>query len=487
MKTFLRATAPLVLGSVVVMLVLAVAAWGAFTGHADEAQHARLVGLAEGIAALDAPSILDREGEFSPSAAEDAVAWLRAAAPDVDFYVLDLRGRIIAPVSDKIGVRSVSMAPLRRFMDARQLNRSTAGITGDDPASPGRSARFTVAILPDQGEPAGYLYGVFHNPMLAGVTADLRRDLAIQLALWALAAAALLGAGWTLLFHLHARQPVRQLATSLDRQLGKRGFERPETAASKNPVETVEAHLTTLFDHLDSQDAEVEGLSRVRREVLANFTHDLRTPIATVRGYLETLALSEGALSPTQRQGYLEIALRHSERLSRLVDELLELSRLDRCEVAPRLERFRLGELIQDNIQRFRLRAEQAGVRLEAEFDPDVPPVFADVGLMERALENLIGNAIRHCSDGDSVTVRLRLGGRRLLVSVIDTGSGIAPDDLPFVFDRFYRSRQQQGEKGREGVGLGLAITQRIAELHGGQLLVESCLGDGSTFTFSLE
>ncbi|MEO1088546.1 MAG: histidine kinase dimerization/phospho-acceptor domain-containing protein, partial [Acidobacteriota bacterium] len=365
-----------------------VAAWRALETHVYETRQLRFADLASRVASLDSPSILDADGELDGPRAAEAVLWLEAASTDVDFYILDLRGRIVAPTSPDAGLSSVSMAPLRRFMDARRLGAATEAVYGDDPGAPGRSALFSAAILPTRGEPVGYLYGVFGDPLAHPATAELRSALVTRLGLWALAGAGLLGLVFTGLFHITARQPVHQLATTLDQRLGERGFERPPAAAGGgDPVTTVQAHLTTLLEHLDSQDKDIEGLARVRKEVLANFTHDLRTPIATVRGYLETLALSDGALSPAQRQEYLEIALRHSERLSRLVDELLELSRLDRCEVAPRLERFRLAELIQDNIQRFRMRAEEAAVNLRAEFDPDMPPVFADVALMERALE----------------------------------------------------------------------------------------------------
>ncbi|MEO1365896.1 MAG: histidine kinase dimerization/phospho-acceptor domain-containing protein, partial [Acidobacteriota bacterium] len=396
MRIFLRTTASLVAVTLLAAAVFGVVAWRALETHVYETRQLRFADLASEVAALDAPSILDVDGELDPRRAAESVIWLEAASAGVRFYVLDLRGRIVAPARADAASSSVSMAPLRRFMDARRLGAATEAVYGDDPIAPGRPALFSAAILPSRGEPAGYLYGVFEDPMAHPATAELRSDLKQQLGLWALGGAALLGLVFTGLFHVTARQPVHQLATSLDQRLGERGFERPPAADDDDdPVTAVQAHLTTLFEHLDSQDKDIEGLARVRREVLANFTHDLRTPIATVRGYLETLALSDGALSPAQRQEYLEIALRHSERLSRLVDELLELSRLDRCEVAPRLERFRLAELIQDNIQRFRMRAEEAAVNLRAEFDPDMPPVFADVALMERALENLIGNADR--------------------------------------------------------------------------------------------
>lgn len=265
----------------------------------------------------------------------------------------------------------------------------------------------------------------------------------------------------------------------------------PNTSSPKfvgDEVRWLEQRFDAMGERLHRHLDEAEKLDRLRRDLFANVSHDLRTPIATLRGYLETLALGDDTLSPEQRAEYLAIALRHSERLSRLVNELLELSKLDSHSAAPNLERFQIGELIQDNTQRFRLRAEKIGVALRADINPDAPAVLADLGLMERALENLIGNALRHTDAGGSVTVAARPHGGRLCISVADTGCGIAEQDLPHIFERFNGSRNlSSGRLSTAGTGLGLAITQRIAELHHSELKVESVVGEGTTFSFDLD
>ena len=245
-----------------------------------------------------------------------------------------------------------------------------------------------------------------------------------------------------------------------------------------------------MATRIQEQMAEIERTAELRRELIANVSHDLRTPIATLRGYLETLGLKEGALTPEQRDEYLTIAVRQSERLGSLGTELFELTKLDRHEVEPSLERFRVAELVQDNVQRFRLRAEAGGIDLHSRFDRDLPPVYADISLMERALENLIENALRHTDTGGTVTVGLRELEERLEVTVADTGHGISEEDLPHIFDRYYRSSRSPephltGSR-HTGAGLGLAITRRIVELHGGELTVASQLGKGTTFAFTL-
>ena len=196
-------------------------------------------------------------------------------------------------------------------------------------------------------------------------------------------------------------------------------------------------------------------------------------------------SLKADTVSPVEREEYLEIALRQSERLGKLVDELFELTKLDAREVEPCMERFRIAELVQDNVQRFQLEAGRKGVLLSADFDPDLPPVVADVGLMERALENLIENALRFTAEGGSVTVELRQAPGRLVVRVIDPGCGIPEEDLPQIFDRYYRSRFNAASSSG-GAGLGLAITRRILELHDSEIEVERRPGEGTVFSFSL-
>jgi signal transduction histidine kinase len=232
------------------------------------------------------------------------------------------------------------------------------------------------------------------------------------------------------------------------------------------------------------EDLEAEN-SYLRRDLIANVSHDLRTPLVSMRGYLELLAAKGETLDPDQRREYLGIAVRQSEHLTALVDELFELAKLDFKGMTLEREPFPFGELATDVVQKFRLAAERKRVGLHVEAAPHLPFVNADLSLMERVLENLIGNALQHTPAGGQVCVRLSAEGMRLSAQVADTGSGIPSADLPFIFDRFYR-----GADGRTrtsgGAGLGLAITKRILELHDTEIRVESDAKSGTRFAFSL-
>jgi len=162
---------------------------------------------------------------------------------------------------------------------------------------------------------------------------------------------------------------------------------------------------------------------------------------------------------------------------------LFELSKLESGAVVPQREEFSLSELLQDVALRFRLRAQQAGIELRAQFDPAGPRAYGDIALIERVLENLLDNALRHTPTGGRVSLEMLPDGKRVRVAVADTGSGIAVGDLPRVFDRFYRGRgQARGARS----GLGLAIVRRIVELHGQTVSLTSTPGVGTCVEFGL-
>jgi signal transduction histidine kinase len=219
--------------------------------------------------------------------------------------------------------------------------------------------------------------------------------------------------------------------------------------------------------------------------LIANVSHDLRTPLASMRGYLELLATRGEQLSASQREEYLGVAVRQSEHLASLIDDLFELAKLDFKGAQLEKEPFCFAELAADVLQKFRPAADGKQIALRLEATPRPPFVQADLGLMERVLNNLISNAIRHTPEGGQVTLRLRVEGNRLFSQVADTGHEISATELPFVFDRFYRGVNAR-TGGSAGVELGLAITKRILELHDTRIEVTSDGKSGTCFTFSL-
>jgi signal transduction histidine kinase len=236
--------------------------------------------------------------------------------------------------------------------------------------------------------------------------------------------------------------------------------------------------------------AELEReMEKARRELVASVSHDLRTPLASTRALIE--ALADGvATDPQTESRYLSSASRELEHLSRLVDDLFELARIDAGLLELTLEEASLHDLISDTISSFQPQAEQQGVRLKGEIVGDVDPVLANPPRLQRVLHNLVSNALRHTPAAGAVTLRATGEGEEAHIEVSDTGEGIAPEDLPRVFERSFRgerSRTRAEKDSAPGAGLGLAIARGLVEAHGGTMAVESDPGHGSRFRFTLK
>ncbi|HET9642321.1 MAG TPA: HAMP domain-containing sensor histidine kinase [Burkholderiaceae bacterium] len=244
-----------------------------------------------------------------------------------------------------------------------------------------------------------------------------------------------------------------------------------------------------LAERIASQLDELERHDAQRRQLLANVSHDLRTPLTLMQGYLETMLLRHGEMSRPEERSCLEVATRHAERLTRLVADLFELAKLDGPDAGDVSETFSLSELVQDLAQKFAMHAADGGVRVEAMVCEGPALVHGRIGFIERALENLLDNALRHTLRGGRVSLDVGCRSRSVQVSVRDTGCGIASECLPHVFDRYFRAARIEGSEGATRTvhaGLGLAIAKRVVELHGGSIRVESTLGVGTVFLVEL-
>jgi signal transduction histidine kinase len=241
--------------------------------------------------------------------------------------------------------------------------------------------------------------------------------------------------------------------------------------------------FSQMADRIAAQIQALRTEDRLRREFTATITHDLRTPLTSLQGYLETLLMKEAELTPDERRGYLITAVRRSEQLGKLVASLFDLARLDAPGFEPRFEPFSLAELVQDILQKFRLAAEKKKVGLRMDVPEELPRAQADIGLVERVFENLIGNALRYTPENGTISVSAAPEEERISVMVSDTGPGIPPEDLAGLFDRHRRRAKADHHA---GAGLGLAIAKRIIELHGGGIKVRSEARTGTAFTFSL-
>ena len=248
------------------------------------------------------------------------------------------------------------------------------------------------------------------------------------------------------------------------------------------------AALSTTFNQMAEQlqaaDQKQREMESLRRDLIAWVSHDLQTPLSSMRAILE--ALSDGVVEePEMVRRYLLTAQRDVMSLSALIDDLFQLSQLDTGGFPLYRAQASLSDLVSDTLESFSQLARQQEITLEGQVESDVDPVFMDTQAIGRVFNNLISNALQHTSSGGRISLWVRRTALGAEVTVSDTGEGIRPQDIPHVFERFYR-----GEKSRNrrtgGAGLGLAIASGIVSAHGGDIHVESQLGKGTQFTFHL-
>lgn len=222
----------------------------------------------------------------------------------------------------------------------------------------------------------------------------------------------------------------------------------------------------------------------MRTEFIANITHELRTPLTSIRGFLETL-ISGAIEDPASASHFLDIMSKETSRLTKLVDELLNLSNIEERRVVHRWQPVQLIAGISRVATMFLPQAREKDLDLITEVPPDLPAVYGDPDMLIQVLINLVDNAVKYTPAGGKISIRATNEGANVRVDVEDTGAGIPPDSLPRVFERFYRvDKARSRELG--GIGVGLAIVKHIIRAHGGKVFAESKVGEGSIFSFTL-
>lgn len=443
---------------------------------------------------LVSDNILMQAGEVNEAALKDMFHKLMVINPSIEVYLLDAQGTILtfsAP-AEKVQRSRISLDPLHRFLSGAQ----DFPILGDDPRESHRRKIFSAfPITSLGGDTEGYLYVILGGEEFDSVAQMLEGSYILRVSTW-MAVATLLFAllAGLVLFKLMTRR-LRTLALTMERfkrsdfselpDLSLQSYGRAVTAQQGDEMDELGTTFVQMAGRIHQQVGLLKQTDQLRRELVADVSHDLRTPLTSLQGYLETMLLKKGALSSEEQRRYLEVATAQSKHLGTLIAELFELATLNSRERTPQCEPFSLGELVQDVIQKFRLTVDKKQLTLQAHFGEHLPSVSADIGLMERVLENLISNAIRHTEEGGTVTVALSLVHEKIMTQVTDTGRGIAAKDLPFIFDRYYRVAESRSEPSA-GAGLGLAIVKRILELHESTIDATSALQVGTTFSFSL-
>ncbi|MGC4398140.1 ATP-binding protein [Hydrogenophaga sp. T2] len=431
--------------------------------------------------------VLSPDG-FDANAVNGLFGMLMQVNPSVEVYLLHADGRIAAHAAapGRLRRERVDVQPLQALWDGARLP-----VLGDDPRSAQARKVFSAAPLISDGRVHGWVYVVLIGEAHENLVRELIGDGVLRATLWSMLLVIALGLVTAFIALRWITRPLRELTADV------RGFETKDGGAvPPQPIPTGEGpphddihQLRHAFSQMTRRIVEQwQALSlrdQERREMVANISHDLRTPLTSLHGYLETLRLKDDTLSPADRRRYLDIALGQSRKVGTLAQSLFELARLEHGGIKPNRETFSITELVQDVFQKFELAAEARQQRLVADLADSLPRVQADLGMIERVLTNLLHNAIQHSPAGGVITVRLRHHHQAVEVTVLDQGPGV-PEGLRAVL--FTRPAARDGWRYGPEVagGLGLLIVRRILQLHGSDIALDDGEGGGATFRFLL-
>ena len=434
-------------------------------------------GLAQQI--VKSEPLLDAQGNVNRQTLKTLFDRLMTLNPSVELYLVSPEGQLLADAAPAghLKRQTIAVTPLQTF-----LAGAAWPVYGDDPRSVDKQKVFSVAPVRLNGELHCYLYIILQGEDLNALADTAWRDALWSTLSWSLLLVALFGllAGMTVWYWV--TRPVKKLTSDV------RGLDQDSISAIKQLAQqTLESHpanevaiLRNTFIELARKIAnqwdQLSDSDRQRREFIANISHDLRTPLTSLLGYLETLSMKADTLSPADNRQYLAIALRQGHKVRHLSQQLFELAKLEHGGIKPQLERFAIGDLIQDVAQKFDLAIETRQLKLQVDMPRALPQVLADVSMIERVVTNLLDNAVRHTPIGGTIALRVWQEGAQLQVEVADSGPGVEQDLRDQLFQRPSVLNPQSVRENRGG--LGLLIVRRMLELHGGGIrLMEASTG----------
>jgi len=436
--------------------------------------------LAKNMASEFEPQLQD---SFNVDKIKHSIHEMMVVNPRVEIYILDPSGKILAYFINpphKVRSDSVQLQPVHDFINRTYNNL----ILGQDPRNPGTKKPFSAARISLGPSRKGYIYIILGGEKYDSALHMLENSYFLRTSIKIFVIILLVTGIVGLILFAFLTKRLRKMTDIMD-GFNRNDLDKRVPVHSNDEIGRLAQSFNAMADTIQQNVKELEKTDRLRRELIANVSHDLRSPLASIQGYLETIMLKESDLSTEKRKQYLEVILKNTTMLRQLVEELFELSKLDTKQVNPEFESFSIGDLVQDVTLKFEQQANQKKINIKAEAPPNLPLVEGDIALIERVLSNLIENAIQYAGEGGVIKVRVKSNSKGIKVSVIDNGPGIDEEDLPHIFDRFYRAEKSRSKE-QGGTGLGLAIAKKILELHDREIHVRNREQGGAEFYFRL-
>jgi two-component system OmpR family sensor kinase len=413
--------------------------------------------------------------------------------PSVEVYLLSTQGEVISNLAapSLLPQSNIDLSAIEAFLSPeKQLP-----ILAQDPKVLGQLKPFSVSPIMEGGVLAGYLYVVLGGAVEQGIIEPIKNSTILSLGLGALFGSILLTIIFSVLMFYVMTHRLRQLSVEV-KKFQLTNFEdfasiirnkKSAKEGKQDEIDQLSFSVLAMVQHMKEQFETIKEIDEQRREFIANISHDLKTPLATIQGYVEAILIKEEQqpLTAEKRKSYLTTALKQSNKLAGLIDQLFELAKLESGNITPTLEVFSLKELLHDSLQDASWSAQGKNISFKMDIDEQDYKVKADIALIQRVLQNLLDNAIKYSPEHSIIRLGIKNMGGSTCLHITDEGKGILAEDIPYIFERYYRC-QQQRHSSKLGAGLGLAIVKKICDLHQSTISVSSQLGKGSEFKFAL-
>lgn len=423
------------------------------------------------------------------AAIKKAFHMMMVLGPAIELYILDNQGRAMAydAPDKKIKRMDISLDKINHFLSIQD----NFPVYAEDPRSKHKNKIFSVAPIKDGNDIKGYLYIIIGGEDYDSLTTTLGSHQYLSFAAKTVVAGIGVFMFVGLIIFYAITSPIRRINKGLYQYQLNNFAEIPQDISkninSSQDLNSLQNSVLTMAKKIHSQFGLLKRTDQLRKEMMVHLSHDLRTPIAAQRAYLETLLLQKNNISPEQNEHFLKSALSNSDALTRRVDDILELSKLEQDVIQLNLEPFDVGDLVGDLLQKTQALAQQHKVKLVGQWPEKALIANADIGKIERVFNNLLENAIRHTPEGRQVTLTAEYCPIKhwLCIEIHNQGSFINKEDLPLLFQPYFSATTSRQDK-RKHFGLGLAISQRLLILHGAELQVRSNPKDGTCFSFDL-
>ncbi|QQS36627.1 MAG: HAMP domain-containing protein [Ignavibacteriales bacterium] len=422
------------------------------------------------------------DGEVQKKSLEKVFHDIMVINPSIEVYLLNTEGNILAyyAPNKKVLAEKVHLEPIKKFVETK----GSSFLMGVDPKDGSSEKTFSAAEVYEDGIHRGYIYVILGSEEYITATQFVLGSYILRLGVRSmtitLIAAALLSLFALALITKNFRNIISVIRRFKDGDLSAR-----INVKGKSELREFANSFNEMADTIVKNLEEIKTMDNLRRELVANVSHDLRTPLASIQGYIETIMIKKDSLSEEEQQKYLRVIFNSTERLKILVAELFELSKLEARETKPQPEAFSLAELVQDIYQKNKMLAGKRNIKIKVESPSTLPLVYADIRMMEKVIQNLLDNSLKFTPENGNITIRLLNKNNFIRFELGDDGQGINEKELPFIFERYQR-KKRYGQKENEGSGLGLAIVKRILEVHQIEINVKSIEGKETIFSFEI-